>query len=235
MFHKTARFYDLIYNWKDYKAKSQMLIKIIHENLISGGKNLLDVACGTGQHIEHLKERFTVEGLDIDPELIGIARERNHELIFHQENMTIFKLQKKFDIITCLFSSIGYVKSLENLNKTISCMRQHLVPGGLLIIEPWFTPGEWHTNTVHALFIDEPDLKIARINTSMVDGRISILDLHYLIGTPEGTDHLVERHELGLFEIEETLDAFKSAGLEATYNKEGLMGRGLYIARLPEG
>jgi SAM-dependent methyltransferase len=233
MFHKSARFYDLIYNWKNYKAESQMLIRIIHENLTSGGKNLLDIACGTGQHIQNLKEHFTAEGLDLDPELVSIARERNPGLVFHQEDMTDFELQKKFDVITCLFSSIGYVKTLENLYRTISCMRQHLVPGGILIIEPWFTPGDWHPNTVHGLFIDEPDIKIARINTSMVDGRISILDLHYLIGTPEGTEHLVERHELGLFERDETLEAFKSAGLEATFNEEGLMGRGLFIGRLP--
>ena len=74
-------------------------------------------------------------------------------------------------------------------------------------------------------------LKIARVNTSLVDGRLSYFDLHYLIGTLEGTVHFVERHELGLFDKEEMHGAFAAAGLTATYNAEGLMGRGLYVAR----
>ena len=71
------------------------------------------------------------------------------------------------------------------------------------------------------------------VNTSFVDGRLSYFDLHYLIGTPEGTDHYVERHELGLFEVEEMRAAFADAGLEATYDEEGLTGRGLYIGCRP--
>jgi len=133
--------------------------------------------------------------------------------------------------VTCLFSSIGYVKTLDNVRRAVACMTRHLLPGGVLIIEPWFTPGDWHTPSVHASFIDEPDLKIARINTSFVDGRLSYFDLHYLIGTAEGTEHFVERHELGLFEMDEIQAALADAGLEVTYDAEGLMGRGLYIGK----
>jgi hypothetical protein len=110
-------------------------------------------------------------------------------------------------------------------------MARHLVDGGLLVVEPWFTPDDWHTPSVHAAFIDEPDLKIARVNTSFVDGRLSYFDLHYLIGTPEGTEHFVERHELGLFEIDEVKAAFAAAGLEVAYDAEGLIGRGLFVGQ----
>ena len=89
----------------------------------------------------------------------------------------------------------------------------------------------WHVPSVHSLFIDEPELKIARVNTSFVDGRLSYFDLHYLVGTPEGTEHFVERHELGLFETDEMLAALSSVGLKVTYDAEGLTGRGLFIGR----
>jgi hypothetical protein len=110
-------------------------------------------------------------------------------------------------------------------------MAHHLVPGGVLLIEPWFTPETWRPGTVHARFIDEPDLKIARINTSFVEGRLSSMDMHYLIGTPAGTEHYVERHELGLFTTEEMRHALTTCGLEVTYDEEGLAGRGLYIGQ----
>lgn len=233
MFSKTTRYYDKIYSLKDYHTEVQCLMAIIHENLRSGGNRLLDVACGTGGHIEYLKEHFDVEGLDISQELLEIARQKNPQVLFHQGDMTDFDLGRRFDVVTCLFSSIGYVKTLENAARAVACMTRHLVPGGILIIEPWFTPDTWHTPSVHAVFIDELDLKIARVNTSFVDGRLSYFDLHYLIGTLEGTEHFVERHELGLFEMDELRTVFAEAGLEVTYDTEGLTGRGVFIGQLP--
>ena len=233
MFSKTARYYDKIYSGKDYQAEVQRLLPITREHLGSGGKRLLDVACGTGLHIEYLKEQFDVEGLDISQELLEIARQRNPKMLFHQADMMDFYLGHKYDVVTCLFGSIGYVKTPDNLGRAGSCMANHLVGGGILVIEPWFTPETWKPGTVHGVFIDEPDRKIARVNTSFVRGRISYFDLHYLIGTPEGTEHLVERHELGLFEQDEMRAALAGVGLEVIYDSEGLTGRGLFIGKRP--
>jgi SAM-dependent methyltransferase len=234
VFSKTAQYYDLIYAFKDYRAESEQISRFVGENLRSGGNRLLDVACGTGCHVECLKDHFEVEGLDIDTELLEAARRRNPGLVFHQGDMIDFHLGHRFDVVICLFSSIGYVKTLDNLARAMDCMAHHLEPGGLLIIEPWFTPENWQPNTVHALYIDEPELKIARVNTSLVEGHLSYFDFHYLIGTPEGTEYLLERHELGLFTIEEMQAALAGAGLEVTYDAEGLMGRGLYLGLRPE-
>ena len=231
MFTKTAQYYDLIYYDKDYKAEVDKLLDLIREHGPPPGDRLLDVACGTGHHIHFLKEHFSIEGLDINLELVEIARQRNPEVTFHEGDMIDFNLGRKFDIITCLFSSIGYVKTLDNVVRALETMANHLEPGGLLLVEPWFTPDQWKPNTVHALFIDEPELKIARVNTSYAEGRLSYFDLHYLIGTPQKTEHFVESHELGLFEQEEMESAFSQAGLQVALHEEGLIGRGMYIAQ----
>ena len=86
---------------------------------------------------------------------------------------------------------------------------------------------------VHANFIDEQEFKIALINTSHVEGRLSYFDFHYLIGTPKGVEYFIERHELGLFTQEEMRTALAGVGLEVTYDEQGLMGRGLYIGSKP--
>jgi SAM-dependent methyltransferase len=231
MFAKTARYYDKIYSFKDYKAEAECLMAIFKEHQRSGGTRLLDVACGTGRHLEYLRDRYDVEGLDLSPELLAIARQRHPGIRFHHADMTAFDLGKRFDIVTCLFSSIGYVRTPENLARAVTCMASHLKPGGLVVIEPWFTPDAWRPGTVHAIFIDESELKIARINTSFVTGRLSVFDLHYLIGTPAGTEHLVEHHELGLFTTDEMRAALAAVTLEVTFEPKGLMGRGLFIGR----
>jgi SAM-dependent methyltransferase len=234
MFIKTARFYDKIYAFKDYPAEVERIVAVVRQNLRSGGRRLLDVACGTGKHVEYLKAYFEVEGLDINAELLGVARQRNPGVAFHQGDMLDFHLGCQFDVVTCLFSSIGYVKTLENVRRAAACMAGHLVDGGVLIIEPWFAPDDWHAPSVYALFIDEPELKIARVNTSFQEGRLSYFDFHYLVGTPEGTKHFVERHELGLFETEEMQAALESTGVDVTYDPEGLTGRGLFVGRKPQ-
>jgi len=126
MFSKTARYYDKIYSRKDYHAEVQCLLPIIRKHLRSGGNRLLDVACGTGRHIEYLKEQFDVEGLDISQELLEIARQRNPKVLFHQADMMDFHLGHKYDVVTCLFGSIGYVKTLDNLGRAVNCMANHL-------------------------------------------------------------------------------------------------------------
>ena len=235
MFDKTAQYYDKIYAFKDYAAEAECLAALVCQRLPSGSKRLLDVACGSGHHIEYLKAHFDVEGLDLNETLLDIARQRNPGVAFHLADMIEFNLGYRFDVVTCLFSSIGYVRTLENLGRAVASMANHVKPGGLLIIEPWFTPEAWRPNTVHGVFIDEPELKIARVNTSFARGRISYFDMHYLIGTPEGTEHVVERHELGLFTREEMQSAFLRAGLQVSYDPEGLMGRGLYVGQRTAG
>jgi hypothetical protein len=69
------------------------------------------------------------------------------------------------------------------------------------------------------------------MNTSFAAGRLSIMDMHYLIGTPTGTEHYVERHELGLFTSDEMIHVLTDCGLEVTYDAICVTGRGLYIGQ----
>ena len=231
MFSKSAPYYDKIYHAKDYAAESARLREIIRGKFGLGSGKMLDVACGTGRHIEYLKAHFEVQGLDISEQLLADARKRNPEVYFQTGDMMDFNLEQQFDLVICLFSAIGYVVTLENLHRAISCMAQHIRPGGGLVVEPWFTPETWYPGRVHALFIDEPELKLVRMNTSQVDGNVSIVDFHYLLGTPEGVAYFSEPHRLGLFTPEEMIHAFEQAGLEPSYDADGLTGRGLYLGR----
>ena len=150
VFSESAQYYDVIYSFKDYQAEIQQLVDIITEHHLAEVKSLLDVACGTGKHIQYLKDHYEVEGLDLSQELLDFARQRNPGISLHHADMVKFDLGRGFDVVTCLFSSIGYVKTHDNLSRALACMTRHLLPGGLLIIEPWFTPDAWNPGTVHA-------------------------------------------------------------------------------------
>lgn len=225
----TADVYNAIYGKKDYAQEATRLKEIIDEFKKSPGNQLLDVACGTGNHLAYLTDQFEITGLDLSEEQLVEARKRFPTLTFHQGDMRDFKLEKKFDVVTCLFSSIGYANEIADMQKAITNMAAHLLPGGVLIIEPWIERGKYVAGTVHATFVDEPELKISRINTSAIKDGKSILDLHHLVGRPSGVEYFVEHHELGLYSNDEYMNAIKHAGLITHHDEHGLTGRGLYI------
>ena len=231
MFSKSAKYYDEIYASidKDYAAEASKAHKFIQTYKKSKGKHLLDVACGTGLHASLLSKYYQVEGLDLDPKMLAVAKKKHPKIRFHQGDMTDFDLKKQFDVIVCLFSSIGYVKTKARLQKAIKSMSKHLLPGGVLLVEPWFTPEQWNSGRASMTQVNKPELKIARVSYSGQRGKVSTIEFQYLIGTSKGIEHSIEIHELGLFTHKEYLDAFKAAGLKVTHNSEGLDGRGLYI------
>jgi SAM-dependent methyltransferase len=230
VFSRSARLYDAIYaSIRDYAREAAELDRLIQERR-PGARTLLDVACGTGAHLEHLSG-YEVEGIDLEPEMLAVARERLPGVTFHEGDMVAFDLGKRFDAVVCMFSSIGYVQTEERLRSAIAAMVRHLEPGGVVVVEPWLTPEAWLDRHVGAVFVDEPELKIARINAAEREGNLSMFEFEYLAGTPDGVEHFTERHELGLFTVEEYLGAFRAAGLEADHDPEGPMGRGLYVTR----
>jgi SAM-dependent methyltransferase len=229
MFERTERYYDAIYAWKDYRTEVDRLDRLIRERN-PGARTMLDVACGTGKHLELLKDVYQVEGIDLDPGMLEIARERlGPEVPLHQGDMARFDLGKRFDVVICLFSSVAYMRTPEQLAAAIANMARHLQRGGVLLVEPFFTPDQWEGGHVSANFVDHDDLKIARMNVSAPAAAEVTMTFHYLIGTPDGVRYETEDHTVGLFSHGQYVEAFRGAGLEPEHDEEGLMGRGLYL------
>ena len=233
MYRQLATYYDEIYHLKNYQTEAEKIETLIQQHKKSHGNHLLDVACGTGNHIAYLKQHYSVEGLDFSPEMLRIARKKHPDVVFHRGDMTNFKLKDRFDIITCLFSAIGHVKTKARMRRAVRNMGSHLQPGGLMILEPWITPANFRKGIVGFNFVDKPNLKIGRINISKVQGPVSAFEYHYLIGTPGKVLHVIDRESMGLWTHEEYSDAFRDAALEVVFDSEGLMGRGLYLGLNP--
>jgi SAM-dependent methyltransferase len=231
MFDKTSALYDLFYEkglGKDYAAEAESIAALLPATT----RSLLDVACGTGLHLEHLSKRFECAGIDIEPGMLDVARARCPGIELVEADMVDFDLGRTFDAVICMFSSIGYVATEERLQRAVASMAAHLNPAGILVVEPWFQPEMWSVGYPHVLVVDEPEVKACRMSVSGRDGEVAIVDFQYLVATPDGIEHLEESHRLTLFTWDQYRDAFERAGLAATVEREGgLMGRGLVTGR----
>jgi ubiquinone/menaquinone biosynthesis C-methylase UbiE len=230
-YERQAVYYDAIYEaqGKNYLNEAEQIRKVIEKYKKTSGNGLLDVGCGTGGHFPYLREWYSLEGLDIDDQMLKVARQRHPDITFHQGDMVNFDLGKQFDVVTCLFSAIGYAMTVPNLQSAIKSLERHTKPGGVVVVEPWFSPEQWKEGRPSAVFVDKPDMKLARINISERKGNISIINFHFLVATPDNVEHFTELHEIGLFTKEEYLDSFEKTGLKTTHDPQGITGRGLYI------
>lgn len=234
VFTETAAFYDALYaGIKDYEKEADWIaerLRAMHPT----GHTVLDAGCGTGEHARLLAAHhgFAVDGFDLDPGMISVAAARNPSGRFVVGDLVDFDPGRRYNAVTCLFSSIGYVRTPENLLRALRTLRCCLEPHGVLLVEPWFEPGALTSGYVTSLAADAPGgVKICRVSRTVVEDRISRLEFEYLIGEPVGIRRATEIHELGLFTKEETRAAFRAAGFAAEYDEDGPTGRGLWMAR----
>lgn len=234
MFDKSPHLYDLLYEkglGKDYVAEVATIV-----DRLPNARTLLDVACGTGRHLQHLARHFDCVGTDLDAGMLEVARRRCPDVPLVQADMVELDLglRRTFDAVICLFSSIGYVATEERLRAAAASLARHLNPGGTLLVEPWLTPDVWIDGHIGMLTVDEPEVKVCRINRSRLEDGCTVMDFHYLVVSADGVERFSEEHRLGLFTWEQYRDAFEATGLEVEIDQTGgPMGRGLIVGRRP--
>jgi SAM-dependent methyltransferase len=234
MFTKSAEWYDLIYGFKDYERDARTLFDWLQKTHPTA-RTILDVACGSGEHDRHLATRYAVDGLDLDETFLEIARKKNPAGRYTAGDMTSFDLSRRYDVVLCLFSSIGYAKTLDKLTRAFRCFRKHVAHDGIVLVEPWIEPDNWHSGRLDMTTAEADGRKVCRMSVSGRDGWVSWCEFHYLLAANGEIRHETERHELGLFTRTEILSAFRDAGFGAEYSSPGLSGRGIYVARPASG
>ena len=240
MFSQSQDIYDLLYeaDGKNYQEEARTLRRLLEEFGVMPSQTgepprLLDVACGTGRHLEQL-EGFDRVGVDIEPRMAEIARDRCPGVAVHQGDMRALdcnNLGGPFDAVCCLFSAIAYMADREELLKAIGSMKACLKPGGVLLVEPFIDPTVAKDGLISALHVEKPSIKVSRMNVTRIRGKRILLDFHYLVAQASGVEHRSEAHELTLFAAEEYAGVFQELGLEWSFDPKGLCGRGMHIGR----
>lgn len=235
MYEEMADIYDQVYlqRGKDYRVEADLVADLVLARC-PGPERLLDIACGTGLHLERFKQRFDqVEGLEISEAMRDAARRRLPGTVVHHGDMRGFHLNRRFDAITCMFSSIGHMADEAELGAALESMAGHLRPAGVLVVEPWWFPETFTPGYVRGEVSTVDGRTVARVSHSERSGTASLMTVHFTVATAEGIRHFVDQHSISLFTREQYEAAFRNAGLEVEYLEEGPTDRGVFLGVPP--
>jgi len=234
LYNDRAELYDAIYHWKDYPEECEALSTLLADEGVPDGARLLEAACGTGKHLALLAERYDVAGFDLAEGMLTHARQRLPNAHLFQADMSDFQVDRPYDALISLFSSIGYLQTAEALASAARCFAAALRPGGVLIVEPWLNPAVFIPGHMSVQTYSSPDLKCTRACIGQLEGDVSVLNFHWLVLRQGAADveYFTEQHRLRLTPPDALLAIFDDAGFEVRHDRDGLMrDRGLLIGR----
>jgi ubiquinone/menaquinone biosynthesis C-methylase UbiE len=218
---KESRFYtelapylDFICTLEGRNKDARVLKRLIRKHLKSGGKKLLDVACGTGLEDYYLKNTFQVTGIDLHEGVLAIARQRNPDITYLTGDMRNFRLKSRYDIITC-FDAMCYLKNYTEVRRTLKNFRRHLAIGGLLIfyIDPVFLEEHHKQDTIVINKKCKKDMCLTLVEVYRRQGRTIEGTTAYIIEDAKETRLETDSFEtLGLFSVKRTTQMLKSLG-----------------------
>lgn len=232
-----AEVYDLVYTGrgKNYKNEAIEVSEQIRRHL-PDARTLLDVACGTGEHLVHLRELFDeTEGLEYTGQMLRVARRKlGEDLPLHSGNMCDFTLGRRFDAAISMFASIAYLRTVEQLGQAVDCIARHVEHGGVLVVEPWYFPEKFLEGYVSTSVVHEGDLTISRVSRTTRDERTECnvnMEIHIVLAGPDGMRHFTETQVLSLFTLDQYLGAFAAAGCDAEFlEPDETFPCGLFVA-----
>ena len=133
---EVIAFFDrLAPGWDADMVRSDEIINTILDNAgVTEGKEILDVACGTGVLIPDYRKRkaASVTGIDISPKMVELAREKfpQPEIRILCGDVETTDFRKQFDCIV-VYNAFPHFPDPERLIKTLSGL---LKPGGTLTV-----------------------------------------------------------------------------------------------------
>lgn len=235
-FKTISTYYDALYvNDREYAPEAGKVKELLTKHGVPSRADLLVLACGTGGHIPYLKDDYHVSGLDLSEDMLALARKKFPDLKFYFGNLIDFELETDFDAMICLYGSIGFVKTVDNLRASMKRIAGHLRPDGLVLLTPWSTV-EGFQDIIVVDATDTPDLKIARMeHVRLKEPKIVEVTFHHLLGKNNEVTYYKQSMEIGLFSRQEYLSAMTDAGLKVVEEYTGTDVRGgAYIGKQEE-
>jgi SAM-dependent methyltransferase len=186
------------------------------------GAALLDLGCGTGEHLDRLSRAgIRCTGIDDSEEMLAIARSRFPDAAdYILADMSGIDYEEDFDLVISLFGSFNYLIHDADVESMLSRIARALRRGGKGIIEIWNAPPivkirEKDIGPVSTTRFDGATIGRERGFAMRSDTDKTVVEVHYRyrIEAPGGMKTLRDRHLMRAFTPDEITRFIEASGL----------------------
>jgi SAM-dependent methyltransferase len=224
-FEKYAKYYDLLYQDKDYKAESDYISSLINTHLHET-KKILEFGSGSGIHGRLLGDLgYQVTGIERSQQMIDLGNKKadlngstsNFSCVLGDCTETF--IGNDFDTVISLFHVLSYQTSNESVTAMLNNAYKQLKPGGIFIFDYWYAPAVWNYRpTLRVKKVENSELKITRIaepECYEYKNRVNVNYLTFIEDLSMGKiSKIQETHEMRAFDLDEISQFSSSAGFE---------------------
>jgi SAM-dependent methyltransferase len=156
--------YPVLYAHRSIEAAAPEAAFALEQLSLSSTDRVLDLCCGAGRHMVHLKQRTPcLTGVDYSPQLLDLARNQlGPRARLVRADMRALPFAGTFDALTNFFTSFGYFDDAGNA-QAVRCMAHTLHPGGRFFMD--------YLNAPHAEKALQPRTERAVENRRIVETR----------------------------------------------------------------
>lgn len=124
------------FGWNYYpEAFDTQLLRYLAANGLRP-KTAIDLACGTGILCRILQENgIEAQGMDLSSGMIDIARQGNPHIRFDVADMTTYRPDASFDLVTCTGDALNHIENLGDVETIFRNVYTYTAPGGLFVFD----------------------------------------------------------------------------------------------------
>ncbi len=143
----------------EYAHYCRYVALLIRQEACRSVSTLLDLGCGGGKNVLHLKSEFEVTGLDLSPNMLAQAKALNPECEFIEGDMRHCRINRTFDAVL-MDDAVSHMNCMGDFSAAFQTAFFHLKPGGVLVTTPDVTTETFRQNQTvvsHAAARTKPD------------------------------------------------------------------------------
>lgn len=242
LYREFADWYPLLTPVADYAEEAAFYRKLFESLCRKPPRTLLDVGCGGGHNVAHLKATFACTLVDIAPAMLALSMRLNPECEHFLGDMRSVRLGRLFDCVL-LHDAVSYMASRADLSRAIATAFEHTAPGGVALFQPDFV-AETFKPGVDTGGSDDGGRAVRYLEWRWVppsESETYVTDLAYLLRDETGAVQVhCDRHLMGLFPRAVWLELIAAAGFEPlavpfAHNSPTEAGHLLFLGLRPRG
>lgn len=224
-FQQYSRYYDSLYQDKDYKQETLFVKEAIKRYSPHSVRSILSLGCGTCSHDLILaSEGCLITGVDRSQTMLDIAREKAQEkgldekIELHNQDARQLNLPGRYDFAMAMFNVIGYQVNNSDLEMMLRGVNRSLQDDSLFVFDCWYAPAVLKDHPTDRVKEFENGVeRIVRVTKSRLKIENNIIEINFHVLKILGSmisDEIEEQHLMRYWSVPELEYFLKKGGFK---------------------